>query len=244
MLAFRDLYRYYSRLEHSSPEGRPIEIARLEKRLVHSFCVRGGYGIVDDAGNPGLLRRSLLWCRGSDEPSLQRISFQLEGLGHWAGKAPPPPSWSWMAYQGGIDYLDLSFDPIEWAYRDIESPWSGAAMGAWDVIGDSAAGRTELKVVVRSIKPGGWKETHSQVIYDIPAEARKFGRGLKCVILGRQRSRGFVQTRTYCVLLVIPLGSHFGHRRNGELCYERVGAGYLCSDLIELEELGVLASIF
>lgn len=245
MLVFRDLYSYYSRLKLDNQRDRPLAIAVLEKRLIQGLGLRGGYGIVDDglfdASGPGLLRRSLLWCRGSDEASLRRIDFQDDGHWHDSDKEAPPPSWSWMAYEGGIDYLDLSFEPILWASRDIESPWSGAATGTWDGMGDSGSGRTELKVVVRSIKLEKWLDAHSYVKFDNPTKASKSGIGLACVVLGRLRTRGTVQSRTHCVMLVIPTSSVL--KRGREPCYERVGVGYLCSDLIDLEELGVLASI-
>ena len=72
--------------------------------------VRGGFGILDEGEMRGLLRRSLLWCRGPDSltPKLSRIKFSADSV--------PVPSWSWMAYTGGkdypgaIDYLDLEFD--------------------------------------------------------------------------------------------------------------------------------------
>lgn len=260
MLVFRDLYRYYSRLQLTIPEDRPSAIAALEKRLIKRLGVRGGCGIVDDGvfgyrlvedgttadgvfgdGSPGLLRRSLLWCRGSDEASLKRIFFPPQGQGPW-GDGASPPSWSWMAYQGGIDYLEKPFDPIEWAYGDVISPWSGAAMGTWSSCGDSGAGRAGLEAVVREIKHDAWKEPHAEVIFDNPAVARGF-KGLKCVILGRLQSQSHVQSRTHCVMLVAPFNSvPKGHRRGA--WYERVGVGYLCSDLIELGEPGTLASIY
>lgn len=241
MLVFQDLYRYYSRLEVTSPEDRPLAIAVLEKRLIQSLGVRGGYGIVDDgvngdgdfSGGGSMLRRSLLWCRGSDEASLERITWE---------DGAPSPSWSWMAYQGGIDYLEMPFESIQWAYRDIKSPWSDAAKGTWSSGSDPGAGRTELKVIVRKIKLVTWVDEHSYVKFDSPAKASKSGMGLGCVILGRLRSGYRVQSRTHCVMLVTPISSVPGHRRGP--CYERVGVGYLCSDLIELGEPGTHARIY
>ncbi|KAJ9148868.1 hypothetical protein NKR23_g4690 [Pleurostoma richardsiae] len=91
---YEDLYKQYSRLEFSWLADRAVAIAGLEKRLIRDFN-NGGYGVFDDGR--GLLHRSLLWRRGVDQPSLSRIVFPL-------GRRSAP-TWSWMGYNGGIDYF-------------------------------------------------------------------------------------------------------------------------------------------
>lgn len=58
----------------------------------------------------------LLWCHASDTLALSRISVPDHRA---ASKAP---SWSWMAYTGGIDYIAPNFGHINW--EEIQSPWN------------------------------------------------------------------------------------------------------------------------
>lgn len=236
VLVIQDLYKYYSRLKFSYTTDRPIAIAGLEKRLIQSFGLKGGYGVVDD-DRPGLLRRSLLWCRGSDEESLKRI-FSPPTERVFTDLQAHPPSWSWMAHEGGIDYLELPFDGVEWDERAIDSPWSGASIGTWDSSGDSGQGCT-LRAIVRTIDSRARKQTDFQVIYDSPEKSFELGMGLKCVTLGRLKSGSRAQA--HCALLVVPMGSDLDHE--GKPRYERVGVGYVPRDWIGLEE-PELASIY
>lgn len=230
----------YSRLGLSHQEDRPIAIAGLEKRLIQSFGVHGGYGVLDD-DTSGLLRRSLLWCRGSDQASLERINFQSVEQQRIVHGVPPPPSWSWMAYQGGINYLKLPFDQVEWENHDILSPWSSAPKGTW-YSSDSGRGSPALSVNVRAFKSEAAARSDSLFIYDNPAKASDFVTGLGCVILGRTKSQAHIQqARTHYVMLVIPMGSGVGQRG---LRYERVGVGEMPGYLIELQEPAILARLY
>lgn len=230
----------YSRLGFSHQEDRPIAIAGLEKRLIQSLDVHGGYGILDD-DKPGLLRRSLLWCRGSDEGSLERINFSPNERQQIAHEVPPPPSWSWMAHQGGIDYLDLPFDQVEWEDHDILSPWSSAPKGTW-YSSDSGRDSVALSVIVRAFQPEATTRMDSMFIYDNPKMAYGLGAELKCVILGRNKSHDHIrQTRIHYVMLVIPQDPAPEHRG---LRYERVGVGYMPGHLIELQGPTILARLY
>lgn len=225
----------YSRMKFPYLEDRPIAMVGLEKRLIQTFGFVGGYGVVDD-GRPGLLRRSLLWCRGFDQGSLKRIFSHSDEQRVLTDLEVPPPSWSWMAHEGAIDYLELPFGEVEWDESAIDSPWSGASMGTWDSSSDSDHGRT-LRAIVHSILPGAWQKKDSQAIYDSPEKASEFGRDLKCVTLGRLKSR----SQAHCALLVFPMNTDSNH--HGGSLYERVGVGYLARDCVGLREPG-FASIY
>ena len=120
---FQSLYKQYSQLELTHIQDRPLAIAGLESRLRKAYRLRedywakGGYGIFYDGPGHGLFHRSLLWQRGEDEPLLEPIDFS---------KRPQDsmPSWSWMAFTGGIDYLDPPFNKVDWEEKEVESPWS------------------------------------------------------------------------------------------------------------------------
>lgn len=238
---YQDLYMRYSRLALSHQQDRPIAIAGLEKRLIQSFGVHGGFGVLDD-NSPGLLRRSLLWCRSSEEASLERISFQDNGRQQAVHGLPPPPSWSWMAYRGAIDYLDLPFDKVEWEEHDILSPWSSSEPGTWYSSG-SGRGATGLSVNVRAFESTAKERRDSRLVYDITGT--KAGgplRESKCVILGRVKNPGQpVRERLHYVMLVSPSTPQ---ARRGELVYERDGVGYMPGHLIYIDQPAELARVF
>lgn len=230
---YQDLYSRYSRLGLSHQQDRPIAISGLEKRLIESFGVHGAFGVFDD-GKHGLLRRSLLWCRGSDEPSLERVDFQEFGRQQTPHRAQHPPSWSWMAYKGGIDYLDLPFDRIDWEEHDILSPWSGHQPGARDS-GKPGEKNTlpGLSVIPRSFDIEPVQRKDSMLIYDTPSSSVAAPSGLKCVILGKMRkSLRPEHERLHYVMLVRPRLSTGTY---GKLIYERVGVGYMPGCLIHVD---------
>ena len=99
---FQDLYRRYSRLDFTRIEDRPFGIAGLERRLLEAFKTKGGFGIFDDGDKRDhhLFHRSLLWCRGDDEPDSGMVPIRFPG-----DRDIHVPSWSWMAYKGSIGML-------------------------------------------------------------------------------------------------------------------------------------------
>ncbi|RTE68477.1 hypothetical protein BHE90_017145 [Fusarium euwallaceae] len=104
---YEQIYERYSRLRHAVTSDRPLAIAAVETRLLRALDTTGGYGILKRH-----VGRSLLWRRGLGE-QMVRIQF------------PPShaiPSWSWMAWTGGIEYLDLPSEGIKWEPIDIPFP--------------------------------------------------------------------------------------------------------------------------
>lgn len=219
----------YSRLALSHQWDRPIAIAGLEKRLIQSFAgVHGGFGVLDD-DNPGLLRRSLLWCRGSDEASLEKIDFQVSVPRHSEHRVPPPPTWSWMAYRGGIEYMNLPFDQVKWEENDILSPWSSSPAGTW-YSSDSGGAVTGLSVIVRGFDREAVTNPNSALFFDIPADSGGLRPEANCVILGRMKSQKLPEhERLHYVMLVSPWTTQVSRRG---LIYRRVGVGYMPGHLI------------
>src|SRR3569833_3463149 len=106
---FRAVYERYSRLQFNVAADRAPAVMALEARLLRSFETPGRYGVMQK-----FLGQSLLWRRSSDD-TLERIQFR--------SNAPPVPSWSWMAYTGGINYFDVPSD-VDW---DLHMEWFGDA---------------------------------------------------------------------------------------------------------------------
>ncbi|KAH6890697.1 hypothetical protein B0T10DRAFT_403476 [Thelonectria olida] len=230
ILLYQDLYRKYSRLAFTHQQDRPIAIAGLESRLIQSFGVRGGFGVFDDKRGSGLLRRSLLWHRSSDVERLDRISMP-------AGRMPP--SWSWMAYKGGIDYFDLPLNGVEWEGDEIRSPWAPSDTEAWHTA--DAAGAAELSAVARDFNSSFTLGKDTAIIYDDPA--RRYGPALstKCVVLGRQKTsdQNGLFGRHYVMVVI----RNTLQVARGDVVYERVGVGYLPGRMIQLSVAGTPGKI-
>jgi hypothetical protein len=91
---FQSLFADYSNLGITEPRDRPVAIDLLAMALANALDTNVRYGIFEC-----FLHRSLLWQWAQNIP-LRQISYD-------AGKAPP--SWSWMAYHGPIQYLQIEY---------------------------------------------------------------------------------------------------------------------------------------
>lgn len=131
--------------------------------------VQGGLGILDDAKNKGMLRRSLLWHRRLHMPSLDRIIFP--------SVSTSVPSWSWIVlseaqsldgeqYPGGIDYFIPNFAGNE--REDIQSLWSSCSRH--DASNAPTANGWQYNIIVE----GAILDANvCNIIYDDAAEERK-----------------------------------------------------------------------
>ncbi|KAI0095668.1 hypothetical protein GGR51DRAFT_553874 [Nemania sp. FL0031] len=227
IIRYQNLYRMYSTLALSNSFDRPMAIDGLERRLLDKMKARGGYGILDEGKTKGLLRRSLLWCRGDKTPNLSRIRFPTEAA------FSAVPSWSWMAYTGGIDYLDIEFGGVEW--EDLRSPWwsdSGHVQRTED------AGRNIfLTAVARDYESKATVTGKNWLVFDSPGESKR--QETKCVVLGKQKGPKGSGDKLNYVLLIMEAAAR---NPKGEKVYERVGAGYLEGRLVAPE--GELVKIY
>lgn len=214
---YEAFYKQYSRLALTKKADRPIAIAGLEKRLIRALGVHGGFGIL---GADSYLGRSLLWKRAFDEPSMRRIQFGPEC-------AIRVPSWSWMSYEGAIDYLDAPFNQVDWENDEIQSPWAQkiSQQSSWHTADRS--GNTMLIGVARrfsDIEGDGiiYDQGHSPVAQE-----------LKCVVIGRSKFEHTGDLKTHYVLII---GKH-------DYIWERVGVGKLMGKDINLDEAGTRVMI-
>ncbi|KAF2188522.1 hypothetical protein K469DRAFT_565361, partial [Zopfia rhizophila CBS 207.26] len=228
---FQDLYQQYSRLGFSRIEDRPIAIAGLEKRLQKAFHTKGGYGIFDDGPDGGLFHRSLLWQRGEDEASLTPIVFPVE-------RNSRVPTWSWMAYKGGIDYGDPPFQTADWEKNEIRPPWTRGDNGHVD----SAHQDTEMALgaTVRDFTVAGRKADEVKLIYDTERTASD-GQRRQCVIVARSKDGKTDKDKRHYVLIVTPTDATAAR---GDKIYKRVGAGFMLGKHIALDKPGTAARIY
>jgi hypothetical protein len=227
---YESLYKQYSRLAFSKIQDRPIAIAGLEQRLISAFKIHGGYGVFESYSEQGrgYLGRSLLWQRGSDEKTMTQISFESKE------RAISVPTWSWMAYKGGIDYMDLPFDGVDWETEEIQSPWTPSPGQSWHT-GDRP-GSIDLKGVARDFRLIITNENEGQVIYDEPDKTG--GRTFKCVVFGRLKTGNASAGQKHYVLIV---GRKPG---TGDAApYERVGVGFMPGNCITFDAPGLKVRI-
>jgi hypothetical protein len=233
---FQDLYKQYSRLDFSEYSDRPFAIAGLEKRLQRAFNTTGGYGIFDDGDKPhgGLFHRSLLWQRGeeADDKDLVPINFPAE-------RNIRVPSWSWMAYVGGIDYTDPPFQTAEWETADIIPPWTRG--GQRDTESAPQDGHVALLVSVRDFTVAHRRQDEVKLTYDTERSTASDSRRPQCVIVARSKEGRSDRDKRHYVLLVQQTQSSSGRK---EKVYKRVGAGYMLGKYISLDQPGVAGKIY
>ncbi|KAJ4406778.1 hypothetical protein N0V85_004469 [Neurospora sp. IMI 360204] len=234
---YEGLYSQYSRLTLTRPADRPIAIAGLETRLIHDLGCSGGFGVFDD--NRSLLPRSLLWQRDSRFPTLEKI----ENIN--------VPTWSWMAYQGGIDYMDLPLGGVDWDPNVTE------IKGNWN----STTGHTEqmeLNAKTRDFEMRTMRSPDFDIVFDIPSKHQHSAmtedalqppssRKLKCVLVGRIKGHGDPKDLTHYVL-VVALGKPKPTSRPSLMpslmpgeqlqteTYKRVGVGKMAGRFIDFTE--------
>lgn len=234
ILLYQDFYKKYSRLGLTNPSDRPVAIDGLQERIISALGVRGGFGVFDEGSqlvqgkrDRGLLRRSLLWRRGVDTPRLTRVQFLSS---HTASKVP---SWSWMAYSGGIDYINPPFGLMDW--NEIESPWSvGGRHGGGGVLTDTRGGNISLMATAQAYKQDFSLRIHSdecEIVLDSPGASDQAS--FKCVVLGKKKGRASLEDKVHYVLIIKEIAER---HRDGSRVYERVGVGSLPGRCIDPAE--------
>jgi hypothetical protein len=173
---------------------------------------RGGYGTFQSNNKKrDYFHRGLLWQRSG--ATLKRIKF------HPNDKVP---TWSWMAFHGGIRYMNVPFLDIEKA-KDIVSPFQDIKPGILytDMKFEKPA---ELHAPIRTLIV----DTAGSIIWDDPN--RKLARPLKCIIIGKSVKERVDGQRTHYAMIVSFIGVE-----EGVEIYERAGVAYLVTEEIESE---------
>jgi hypothetical protein len=213
----------YSKLDLTQRTDKPVAIGSLAKALANALRTEVRYGIFKC-----FLHRSLLWQPAQD--TLTQIDY----------KTPPsksPPSWSWMAYHGHIQYLPIVFGDVEWdnRVRLVEVKASDSAILEDDGYVLEARVRR-----LRDCKVG--PEGAKRVILD--EEDNEVGQldfdtqpDVWCAIMGRERTGAGGQRRHF-VLFVIACATQPGDRK-----FRRVGMGSIQKRFILFDGQDDLAQI-
>lgn len=228
------LYKQYSRLKFTRICDRPLAIAGIEQRLIRAFNSQGGYGVFTD-----FFGRGLLWQRDVKLPSQTMKPIQFPESQQYQ-----VPSWSWMAYEGAIDFMELPFGGIEWEKEEICSPWSHSSpilpsVSRESIISNTSwhtaetNGRNDLKAVARDFSA----LADPDIVYD--KGERPENRIVRCVIVGRKKmTTGLKSDRIHYVLVVSQK-----QEAASQATYERVGVGALPEKLITIRGPGLRVQV-
>ncbi|KAK3353394.1 hypothetical protein B0T25DRAFT_453920 [Lasiosphaeria hispida] len=208
---FTELYEHYSRLLLTYQTDRALALMSLESRLLQALGTAGGYGVLER-----FLGQSLLW-RGDSKDRMARIDMP-------SAPRRPVPSWSWMAYTGGITYFAV---PPQFALGSVK-----AFFDVLDADLTEAEQRETLaldgqtlpfaisypSLAARTLKLDRSKVT--TIFYDLVRNEDRDGQ--ECVIVGTSKGP---QLALY-LLIVAPIEHSEEYRR------ERLGVGYAeCDDM-------------
>ncbi|KAF1957936.1 HET-domain-containing protein [Byssothecium circinans] len=204
---YQNLYERYSGLALTYSKDRPNAIKGLETRLIRTLKTVGGYGVFDC-----YLHRCLLWQRADN--TLTRIpKFRDE----------PIPTWSWMAHDGKIRYMEIPFGEVVWG-DDVTSPFQSGRP-------NDTQGRREQRTPCRmEARAHNIIDTGDrQLILDEPT--RPLSQPLKCVVVGTSKQLTPYEDQVHYTLII----SYVGHDEETEV-YERVGVGILKRQYISLDQ--------
>lgn len=227
---FETLYEQYSKLDFTRPTDRSVGMAGLEKRLTRVYKTAGEFAVLDS-----FLHRSLLWQNPTGQP-MTKIAYEQDRK---------VPSWSWMAVEGPIKYMDIPFDGVNWSKEtDIQSPFE-AFTNADSATTNYHAPDKGIRATARdfSFVPG---QDTGELIWDRPGE--DYDSLPKCVIVATQKMESLSEMQKMYVLLVMPLARNKNEGRNengngneeGSVEeYERVGVAVMEKRHVDVGERGV-----
>jgi hypothetical protein len=212
-------FEEYSRLGFSRYQDRHVAISGLEQRLTKAFKDVSGAGVFKK-----WQYRCLLWIRANDAAKLSRIDFNKTRKGQDDSKSPnkvkprSPPSWSWMAYEGSINYLEPPDAELKWNTSMIMR-----LTGTPDISWIYAKEDLLLKAEISGFETDSSAGQHDvDLVYDDPtAQGGSLSppeSGSSKKFVGECITIGTLSMRHY-VLIVRP--------KVGQATYERIGAGYL-----------------
>lgn len=207
---FQSLFTTYSQLGITKSTDKPVAISGLEQRLASTFGTRCSYGVFEK-----YLHRSLLWQR-SGSTRMNQIPYPND---------TDVPSWSWMAYDGKIEYLEIDSGQVGWneGVRLCDNMLQAQVRPFHSYEVERNINGSYLIVDKKGNGESGWLK------YD--RRRRIHLRKHRCVVIGREESgsRGLLSLSNvrwdYYVLVVRPICSE-GRR------FKRAGVGCISSGCI------------
>lgn len=203
---------------------RPIAIAGLEKRIIRDLKAQGGFGVFDDGRS--LFQRSLLWQRGSKVPPMAKIP---------SSTSLPVPTWSWMGYDGGIDFVDLPLGGVHWSTDAIKSPWATEGPDTWHT-GDGKE-FVELKAWARLFELKTTELAAPEdidLVWDSHDTVDLENKDLMYVVVGREKKSSFdIEAMAHFILIITRFKESLRSKTGNAVC-ERVGVGRVKGKYLDL----------
>jgi hypothetical protein len=175
----------------------------LEARIARALKCKKRYGTFE-----GFFHRTLLW-QSSGEGKMERIGYKNQDV----------PSWSWMAYNGGVKYVDIPFFSAAWMktlqFDEMRENALVAEIGRfWNCRIKREA--TQCAILDSEGTKTGWLQYDVEGDVDIHLH--------RCVIVGKR-------LREYYILVIKP--------RVMKEEYERVGVGMVHANCVSRERVTV-----
>jgi hypothetical protein len=183
----------------------------LEARIARARGCQSRYGIFEQ-----YLHRNILWQRS--EGKMERIGYDDH-----------VPSWSWMAYDGGIQFMDIPFGKLDWDDDFRFNNWIDklrfnkhkcALVTNVCVFRNCGLEQRDTSYAILDSN----KAERGQIQFDI--EASEDLHAERCVVVGRETDMdNNLPTNMKFYILVVRQTSV-----NDE--YRRIGAGWIQSDYV------------
>jgi hypothetical protein len=220
----------------TQPTDRAIAFSGLEKRLAYAFNSDAHYGIIDR-----FLHRGLLWMRKTNLTLTRTIPD-----GHVSQK-DITPSWSWLAFEGNIEPMSISFESVAWSknlhfrndkelrcvvreFQDCDMVCEGDEYLLASNGGSDARSDSENAIDNNPYKPPPHR---SWLRFDVGASDIGL---LRCVVVGREMDSYGGEFGKNCYVIILK-------QSECEDVFVRVGAGCIHSRYISWDEPFTLASM-
>jgi hypothetical protein len=219
------LFEEYSKRGLTEKTDKCVAVSGLENRIARVKKCQSRYGVFQP-----YLHRNLLWQRSGDE-KMERIKYETQNV----------PSWSWMAYDGGIQFMDIPFGGVDWtvnlrfnkkhSYRWFNRKAKHALVTDIGVFRNCSLEERDMNYVIldSSRAERGW------IWYDV--EASEELHAVLCVVVGREPLKNDLEQMKYYILVVRPISVDSMDSRDSE--YTRVGVGWVQGDYVTRQRLNV-----
>jgi hypothetical protein len=207
MVFVHRFYEDYSRRGLTEKTDRSVAISGLVTRMAGALKCQSRYGIFDI-----YLHETLLWQACDNK--MARIKYPGRDV----------PSWSWMAYTGGIQFMAIAWDVVEWAenlrFDDERKLALCGDVGKFQRCTTKPDKRRHAILGFGGVERG-W------IQYDVEEESEDISK-VRCVVIGSHEEAGHASKVWMYYILVVRLTSVDGE-------YERVGSGTIHKDYVVRE---------
>ena len=194
----QNFYTSYSALTLSHTTDKAPAVAGLERRISRAFNSESVNGVL---WRKSWAERTLLW-RAADPGALTRIDYQQSDS--------KIPSWSWMACDGQITFVDVPFADVEWV-NNVHGPPPKGDIGI----------RAEASELVLH-----GEELTKRAVLDLEVTESGEDRW-RCVLVGKKKAARVQSDAAHYVLLIRPVPSTFASQLGDD--FERIGVAILLS---------------